>query len=1191
MLREIFSFEVRYHFKQPLIWICLVIFFLLTFGAVTSDAVTIGGSLGNVNRNAPFVIMQFLLAFSLFGVFTTTAFVANAAHRDYDLRTDSLFFTSPIKKRDYLLGRFAGSFFISVLVYGAVVGGIMIGSLMPWLEKERIGPFELLPYVWSIFVLIVPNLLLIGAIFFTVAALTRSIMATYIALLSFFVGWIVALSFAGNLDNERVASLVDPFGFAAFAIATRYWTVFERNHDVLPLEGIFLYNRLLWLGIAFVVALLGYWRFRFETGTRKSRKLRKVAAGEPEAIGANDTLALPRVTQRFDAAAAWKQFTSTIRLELVSVFKSIPFVVVLILAIANVTGNAASADDRFGATTYPVTHLMLSAIEGGFNFFALILATFYAGEIVWRERQMRVADVTDAMPVRTPAIWGAKLIALYLIILSMLTVAMLTTIAVQTAKGYHHYELGLYLRGIFLDTAPGMLLLATLAFFVQVVSGNKFFGFLLMILYYVAGAVLPALDFEHFLYRYSEAPRGPYSDMNGYGHFVQPMAWLTLYWALFAGLLVVAAHLLWVRGTESAFRQRLTIARRRFGRGSLAAAVICLGGFIATGSYIYWNTNILNKYVTSDQREELQASYEKTYEKHEKLPQPKIIAAKADVDIYPDRRAVAIRGSYELVNKTGKPLSELHVSMNPAVEKYSVAIPGAAIKTRDERHGYTIYKLATPMQPGATLPMNFTVDVTTRGFVNSNSNTDVVENGTFINNFAYFPHIGYLRFGELVDRNKRRKYGLPPVDRYPKVDDLEARMANQLSREADWISLDTTVSTSADQIALAPGYLQREWTVNGRRYFHYKTDAPILAFWSYLSARWEVKRDKWHDVAIEIYYDENHPYNVDRMIDATKKSLDYFTANFSPYQHRQVRILEFPLYQSFAQSFPNTIPYSEGLGFIADFRDPESIDYVFYITAHEVAHQWWAHQVIGGAVQGTTMITETLAQYSALMVMEKEYGRDKMKKFLRYELNRYLQGRGGELVAEMPLMLVEDQQYIHYAKGSLVFYALRDYIGEEKVNLALRNVVKKWAFRGSPYVNTIEVMNELRAVTPPDKQLLLHDLFETITIYDNRTTEAKVEQKNGQWLVTMTVESKKFRDSGSGDQKAIAIDDWIDVGALLENPKKKGDEKVLFLEKRRITQPKTTFTIAMKEKPSKAGIDPFNKLIDRNPEDNTKAVD
>ena len=111
---------------------------------------------------------------------------------------------------------------------------------------------------------------------------------------------------------------------------------------------------------------------------------------------------------------------------------------------------------------------------------------------------------------------------------------------------------------------------------------------------------------------------------------------------------------------------------------------------------------------------------------------------------------------------------------------------------------------------------------------------------------------------------------------------------------------------------IAPGYLQKEWTEGGRRYFEYRMDSPILNFFAFQSGRYAVKKDRWNDVAIEVYYQPGHEYNLDRMIAATKAGLDYFTANFGPYQHKQFRIIEFPRYQTFAQSFPNTIPYLRG---------------------------------------------------------------------------------------------------------------------------------------------------------------------------------------------------------------------------------------------------------------------------------------
>jgi ABC-2 type transport system permease protein len=478
------------------------------------------------------------------------------------------------------------------------------------------------------------------------------------------------------------------------------------------------------------------------------------------------------------------------------------------------------------------------------------------------------------------------------------------------------------------------------------------------------------------------------------------------------------------------------------------------------------------------------------------------------------------------------------------------------------------------------------------GFVTDRQDNKVVNNGTFFNNLDLFPHLGYNAGGEIQDRSRRRKYGLRPLERMKPATDLRARQNTYISNEADWLNLDTTVSTSADQIALAPGYLQKEWTANGRRYFHYKTTSPILDFWAYLSARYTVKRDRWRDIPIEIYYDAKHPYNVDRMIYAVKRSLDYYTANFSPYQHKQVRILEFPRYASFAQSFPNTIPYSESIGFIADLRNQDAIDYVFYVTAHEVGHQWWAHQIIGGDVQGSTMLSETLAQYSALMVMEKEYGREKMKKFLRWELDRYLQGRGGELVAEMPLVKVENQDYIHYRKGSLVMYALRDAIGEEKVNAALAQFIRDHAFSNPPYPTAEMLVAEFRKVTPPDRQSLITDLFETITLYDNKATTATAVKSGNTYKVTITVEAKKLRASGSGADTPIAVDDWIDIGVLGDGGHSKThDDKVLAIAKHHLTKPVETFELTVQEKPTRAGIDPLNILIDRNPADNTKKIE
>jgi len=1191
MTWEIFKFELRYHLRQPLFYILFVIFFFMTFGAVTSEAVQIGGALGNVNRNAPFVIMQFLLVMSVFGVLTTTAYVASAINRDFEFNTDSLFFSSPVKKGQYLFGRFSAAFVVSSMVYLGVVTAIMIGSKMPWLDKERLGAFVLKPYLFSYFALVVPNLFLFGAIFFAVAALSRSLMATYTAVATFYVAYVISRASLRDIESEKLGSLLDPFALSPFARATRYWTVFDKNTRVLPLEGVFLWNRLLWLGLALLLLGLTYAFFKMEAGTaagKKKKKKRARVAAEPAFVSASG--ALPKVSQRFGGMTSVRQFFTTIRVETAAILKSLPFIVILLLAVLNTVGAAVLSNRLFGTEFYKVTYEMISAIEGSFLFFAVIIAAFYAGEIVWRERMIKLNEVTDAMPAPTWSIWAGKLTALFIALYVTLAAAVLTTISVQAAKHYFHFELGLYVRGVFVVLGIQLMMITVLMFFGQIITNNRYIGFLIALFYIISQSVMDALHYEHRLYSLFNTPAMTYSDMNGYGHFTRPFEWFSLYWTIFAAILLVVGHLFWVRGTETAMKTRTRVARARFGKPVFATLALLFVAFGATGGYIFYNTNVLNHYTTEDVRDKRAAETEKLYKKYDRIPQPRITDVQANVDIYPDKRWVDINGTYALANKTAQPIRDLHVITAPDL-KATIRVPGATLAQNDPAHGHFIYRLAQPLAPGATMAMAFTVQIHHQGFENTSRDNTIVENGTFFNNFATFPHLGYSPNAELQEAHKRRKYGLAPYVRAAKIDDPKARMDTIITRDADWLNLDTTVSTSADQIALAPGYLQKEWTANGRRYFRYKTTSPILGFFAYLSARYEVKRSSWKGIPIEIYYDPKHAYNVGRMIYGVQKSLDYFTANFSPYQHKQVRILEFPRYAQFAQSFPNTIPFSESIGFIADLRDKEAIDYVFYVTAHEVAHQWWAHQVIGGDVQGGSMLAETLAQYSALMVMEKEYGRDKMRRFLKYELDRYLAGRGGELVAEMPLMLVENQPYIHYRKGSLAMYELRDEIGEDKVNAALRQLIHDHAFAQPPYATTRDLIADFRAVTPPEKQSLITDLFETITLYDNKTTAASVKkQPDGKFLVTVTVESKKFRADDRGKETPVPVNDWIDIGAL-GSAKTKGNEPVLALEKRHLTTPTATFSFVVATKPDRAGIDPMNKLIDRNPEDNTKKVD
>jgi len=1194
MFLEIFLFEIKYRLKKISTWVYFGIFFALTFiliagygGAFKGLNVSVGSSGGNVKANSPYLLYMIISTFGYFGMLITSAIMGSSIYKDFSVNCHSLFFTKPISKFNYFFGRFFGSMTVVLIIFLSFILGAFIAAIMPFMSADKLGDFHLMYYLHPYLTAVVPVVFLTGTIFFSMAAISRKIMPTYVSGVIILIGYLIASNFLSDIDNKTIAALVDPFGMGASTLVTKYWTVAEKNSMLVSLQGLLLLNRCLWSFVGFVVLLFSYFKFDLSFVTKSTGKMKKVKEEKREQEE-EIVLTKPKVFCIYSFKNSLFHAARLTLMEFKGILNNIYFIVIMLAGILFLFSTSSQVGKMFGTTTYPVTYMVLSIISGSFALFVLIIITFYAGELVWREREIKIDQLMDSLPVPTPVFYISKLTALIMVQVLILVIIMICGVIIQSYKGYYNYDFTLYFKILFGQELLAYSMLCVFAIFVQVLSPHKFFGHFVMIVYYIGNTMLSMFGFNHHLYRLFTHPTVIYSDMNGFGHFIKPFIYFNIYWVSFVIFIALISNLLWVRGKETNLIVRVRQMFVQATKANYVFGTLVLIVFVVSGSFIFYNTNILNKYKTNKKSEEEFVNFEKKYSKYKNLVQPRIISVKTDVDIFPKERNFSVKGNYILENKTEKIIENIHVLVNPDMKINKL---GFNIKTEqtliDKKNGYYIYKLSKQLMPGEFVNLEFDLDYVTKGFKNSGTNTSIVYNGTFFDNMSYFPHIGYDESYELSDNEDRKKYGLKSKPRMADVNDMEARKNTYISHDADWVDFETTVSTTKDQIAIAPGYLQKQWVEGNRKYFHYKMNSKILNFYSFLSAKYLVKHDKWNDVAIDIYYNKGHEYNLDRMINAIKKALAYYSKNFSPYQHKQIRILEFPRYATFAQSFPNTIPFSESIGFIAkvDDNDEDDLDYPFYVTAHEVAHQWWAHQVIGGNVQGSTLMSESLAQYSALMVMKKQFGREKMRKFLKFELDKYLSGRSFERKKELPLYKVENQSYIHYRKGSVVMYALQDYIGEENVNKALSNYIKKVGFQEPPYTNSIEFLDCLKEVTPEKYQYLIKDMFETITIFENRVSKAVSKKlESGKYEITISTIAKKYRADELGNEKEIAIDDWIDIGVLGK------DSKELYLKKYKIDKKEMEITVVVDEKPEKAGIDIYNKLIDRISGDNVLSV-
>lgn len=1211
MFRDVFLFELRYRFRQPSTYIYFGILFLIGFIFLAVEETFFGPSTGGkVFKNAPDTLANFHLGGSMLAMFITAAIVGTPIYRDDKEGITGLLYTTPLHKPAYLGGRFLASLLVIWFIMSGISLGAMAGSVMPWLNPAKYGPFRLDAYLGPLLGGTFVNAFFAGCVFFAAYLFTRSSLVIYLGGIVLFLLYSISGVVTTNISNERLAGLLDPFGLDTRTVVTKYWTIAERNTKLLPFgSGEMLENRLLWAGVGLALLLLSCATFRMAAPRRSGK------AGPAELSLPPAGTGIRRSPISFGAGTGLWQLWQLARVQFLNVVRARSFLALVFFGVVNVLFSAyfRYTGDR---VQMPVTYEVLNLVNNGFGLFVLIIITVYSGELVWRERETKLQQVFDALPVPNWVPFVSKLLALIGTQVVLYGALVLMGLGIQLYRGYHHLELDLYAKDFLLQLL-NIVELCVLTMAVQTIVNNKYVGYTVMIIFYVVVYIAPdALGLHHVLLKYDGTVPYTYSDMNGYGHFVAPLAWLNGYYMAGALLLAVLTNLLWVRGAETSARQRGRLFGQRFGTG----ARLALGGAVAAvlllGGYVYYNTNVENQYFAPKGLEARSARTERQYKRYERLAQPKIIATQLAVDLYPTAspRRYQMQGTLTLLNKESRPLDSLFVNYDPSQAVKTTLTPGrpATVLLDDPVAGVRLYRLTQPLVPGDSLPLAIAVSYAARGFTSRPQDQGVFSwatispedrltaNGTFLDGTGV--RLGYQPDGELEEDDVRLRNQLKTKERVPRLNDPRGLMTCGFTSDADYTRFETTVSTDPDQTAIAPGYLQKQWVAGGRRYFHYRMNAPMLNFFSIQSARYAVRRDQWRDpttgqpVAIEIYYHPAHAYNVPRMVDALKKGLSYYTKAFGPYQYRQVRIQEFPRYKSFAQSFPNTIPTSEGAGFITDLRDPNRPDGVFFITNHELGHQWWGHQVVGAQVQGSSMLSESLAEYSSLMTCQHEFTAPLMQKRMRAELDGYLSGRRNERKKELPLMLVENQPYIHYNKGGMVFFALQDYIGEDKLNGAIKAFLDKARYQTRPYPNTAEFMSFLKKATPDSMQYVLHDMFETITLFENQLDDATYAKRpDGQYDVRLTIRAAKMRADSLGNETPIRLNDYVDVGIFGPDQAKKTEDydasgKQLFFKKIKLTQPQTVLTFVVPSLPAKAGIDPYHKLIDRHYQDNVKPV-
>jgi ABC-type transport system involved in multi-copper enzyme maturation permease subunit len=902
------------------------------------------------------------------------------------------------------------------------------------------------------------------------------------------------------------------------------------------------------------------------------------------------TATVPWSTRAFGFATRLRQTRTVAWRSFLAILSSPGALVVLVPALF-LLATGTAMQEHMGTPILPTTQQILAILTNPGDIFLWIAPPFlivvYAGELVWRERESGLGDIADAVPMPEWVPLAGNLLGLAMMLVLLQTLMLVAGVALQTSLGYHELEIGLYLRTLFGLQLSRYLLFAVLAIAVHVVVNQKYVAHLVVLMAYAFTTFASSIGIEHNMLVYGADPGWDYSDMRGFGPFLAPFAWFTLYWAAWALLLAVGARLLWVRGREASVAARLRTARRRLTRPVLGALVAAIALVMTTGGFVFYNTNVRNEYRSSADRLERRAEYERRYGRYAHLRQPSLAYTTLDVEIHPTQRRATILGSHDLVNRTASPIDTVIVTTIEDVETGALRFDRPATMTKaDDEFGHRVYVLARPLQPGDSLQLQFEVRYAPHGFTNGAIDASVVANGSVIPE-AWLPAIGYQADRELGEAAERSAHGLAPRPAERSPHDSAARNLHSGSTR---IMLETTVSTDDGQTALAPGGLQRTWKQGGRRYFHYVTDVPIRNDYAIYSADYVVHDARWHDVTIQVLHSPRHSVNVERMIRGVQASLEYFTSQFGPYPYHQLRLVERPGDGIVLHSSPVNIWYQEGFALMNPGDDAARFDFPFAVVAHEVAHQWWGNQVTPARVEGAALLSESLAWYAAMGVVEQAHGAPALRRLLVEMRRVYLTPQSR---AALPLLRASDYA-LAYRKGPFAMYALREYVGAERVTAALRQMLARYRSGEPPLPTSLDLYRELQAVTPDSLRPLLADLFERNSYWELQTRAASVEQVgSAHWRVTLDVQARKITVDSAGTERVVPMNDLVEVGVFTgsaHDGTRDGAGEPLYLHLHRIRAGAQRIVVTVPRKPSRAGIDPRNLLIDVAPGDNVKAV-
>ncbi len=1055
-MNTLFIFDIKRFFKRWSTWGLFTLIVALGIVMGKDAHFTISES---VYQNSPYQIAFITALFSLSAILFSTIFTAQHANKELDNNFQQIFFSTPIRKHQFIAARFASLLTISFLPTVLFTGSFLFGHQLS-ASNLKYESVSLLYYIQPVLLFTLINTLFITAVLSFAGWISKNKLIIYVSGLLLYMIYMITLIYsgsplmAGSLPQSEqarfISAIADPFGMSAYFYQTSSWTVDQRNTQLISIKGIFALNRIIVVVISLLLLYISVRKFNF------SKKHSKLSSKSKENRHEDKlSFSYKRTPTQHNTQAQAKSLLSFSKIHLTYIVKSIPFVLALLCVFFTVGMEMYAAIEKGLRIPqqYVTSGLMTTTIIQHFYELGLIIVLYYAFDIFWRSNTMHFNMIENSTANTSPA-YFAKWISLSVVALIFTIALIFEGIVFQLLYNYPAIEWKVY-GNLFLFITLPLILMSGFLLLIKKIINQKYIGLGVAVVFVFLMATSLGKSFITYpLAKIFHGIQVKYSDMNGFGLY--GAAYLKGIFFGFCCLVALLSIYNLVKKTNRSWQVWMLLI-----------------GSVTLSSYT--GIKLLNGYKPKSETATLtaQANYETQYRKYSSLPQPTVTNIITTVDLFPEENAYHIKGTYTLENKTSSNIDSILVNFTNGfiIESAALQIADEIITVKDQYQVLALKKSLTPNQK-ATFQFNISYQWTA---VNGHQSFNaIVENGSFMRISRYYPHFGYVLENEIEDEAIRKKYKLGVKSATTKFD--APKTAND-----DFITLDMTISTSGNQTALGVGELTKNWKQQNRNYYQYKTEDPIPFRFAISSAQYAVKKENYKGKSFEIYYHPTHAENVDHLMNNARLTMDYCETNFGNYPFKTVRFAEVSGFTSgfAATAYPATIYMPENMVFYSNIKADKQQDVINELAGHELAHLWWGNnQIHPDDRDGAAMLTETLAMYTEMMLLKKMHGKEKMLDRIKMHLDIYSFSKGFSI--EQPLYKVRaGETHISYSKGAVVMYLLSELIGEQKVNDVLRSFIEKHKFPNPKPVST-DFLTELYRLTNPSIHSKIDTLFKKI---------------------------------------------------------------------------------------------------------------